>query len=65
MTERERAAIHEGGHCAIAYRFHRSIRSVTIDDGGAGVTICGELNAGARHKFSPERYRKLAIEEVY
>ena len=65
MTDRERAAFHESGHAVMAHRFHRAPRVVRIADDGTGNTICRELNADARHRFSPERYRQLAIEEVH
>ena len=64
MTERERAAHHEAGHCAIAWHFRRRIRRVRIGNDGTGGTICQELRADARSRFSEQRYRELAAQEV-
>jgi asparagine synthetase B (glutamine-hydrolysing) len=65
MSDRARAAFHEAGHSVIAHRFHRAPRVIEISDDGEGNTICLELRSDARHRFSPERYRELVIEEIH
>ena len=61
----ERAAFHEAGHAVMAHRFRRPLRVVEISEHGAGNTLCLELRADAKHKFSLERYRELVIEEIH
>jgi hypothetical protein len=65
MTQKQIVGHHEAGHSVVAFHFGRSIRAVTIDSEGTGLTRCSELAPEARNTLPDTVWRELAHQEVY
>ncbi len=61
--ERDVCAHHEAGHAVLAYRYHRAILRVSINQDGAGLARAMALKANTRDSFGLSLWRRLVWEE--